>query len=66
MYAIRSYYETRKDVGIMLEQGQAAGQRLSLLEVHADLLDGCIRAGEGDLDNCVIINEVRRRGPPRK
>jgi 3-hydroxyisobutyrate dehydrogenase len=58
--------QTRKDVGIMLEQGRAAGQRLSLLEVHADLLDGCIRAGEGDLDNCVIINEVRRRGSSRK
>ena len=54
--------QTLKDCHIMLDQAAAVGQKLSMLEVHADVLDGCVRAGEGELDNSVIINEVRRRG----
>jgi len=26
------------------------------------VLEACVRAGEADLDNSAIINEVRRRG----
>jgi hypothetical protein len=33
-----------------------------MLEVHAAVLESCVRAGEADLDNSVIIEEVRRRG----
>jgi len=54
--------QTLKDARIMLEQAATLGQRLSMLEVHADVLEACVRAGEGELDNSVIINEVRRRG----
>jgi putative dehydrogenase len=58
--------QTLKDTKIMLAQAQAHGQRLEVLEVYSGMLQACVDAGEGDLDNCVIINEVRRRGTPRK
>jgi 3-hydroxyisobutyrate dehydrogenase-like beta-hydroxyacid dehydrogenase len=50
-----------KDVHLMLEQAERVGQRLPLLEVHADVLEGCVRHGEGDLDNSIVIEEIRRR-----
>jgi 3-hydroxyisobutyrate dehydrogenase len=56
--------QTLKDARLMLDQAAAHGQKLSLLEVHADILEACVRAGEADLDNSVIIKEVRRRGKP--
>src|SRR6476469_418966 len=54
--------QTLKDVRLMLDQAASAGQELSLLEVHADVLEACVRAGESDLDNSAVIREVRRRG----
>jgi 3-hydroxyisobutyrate dehydrogenase-like beta-hydroxyacid dehydrogenase len=54
--------QTLKDCHLMLDQAAAAGQTLSMLEVHAGVLEACVRAGEADLDNSAIINEVRRRG----
>jgi putative dehydrogenase len=53
--------QTLKDVHLMLDQAAAVGQKLSALEVHADVLEACARAGEADCDNSAIINEVRRR-----
>ena len=50
-----------KDVHLMLEQAERVRQRLPLLEVHADVLEACLRQGEGDLDNSAVINEIRRR-----
>jgi 3-hydroxyisobutyrate dehydrogenase-like beta-hydroxyacid dehydrogenase len=50
-----------KDVHLMLEQAARAGQRLPLLEVHADVLEACVRQGEGDWDNSAVIAEIRRR-----
>ena len=54
--------QTLKDVRLMLDQAASAGQKLSMLEVHADVLEACVRAGESDLDNSAVIREVRRRG----
>jgi 3-hydroxyisobutyrate dehydrogenase-like beta-hydroxyacid dehydrogenase len=54
--------QTLKDVSLMLHQAAAAGQKLSMLEVHADVLEACMRAGESDFDNSAVIKEVRRRG----
>ncbi len=54
--------QTLKDVHLMLDQAAGVGQKLSMLEVHAAVLESCVRAGEADLDNSVIIEEVRRRG----
>lgn len=50
-----------KDVHLMLDQARQAGQKLPLLEVHAQALEACIRHGEGDADNSIIIEEIRRR-----
>jgi 3-hydroxyisobutyrate dehydrogenase-like beta-hydroxyacid dehydrogenase len=50
-----------KDVGLILEQARRKGQQLPLLEVHAEVLEACLRAGEGDFDNSAVIEEVRRR-----
>ena len=49
---------------LALDPGQSYGiayRRLPLLEVHAEVLEGCLRAGEGDFDNSAVIEEVRRR-----
>ncbi len=54
--------QTLKDCHLMLDQARSAGQTLSMLEVHAGVLEACVRAGEAELDNSAIINEVRRRG----
>jgi 3-hydroxyisobutyrate dehydrogenase-like beta-hydroxyacid dehydrogenase len=50
-----------KDVRLMLEQAKRVQQRLALLEIHADVLEACVRHGEGDLDNSIVVEEVRRR-----
>jgi 3-hydroxyisobutyrate dehydrogenase-like beta-hydroxyacid dehydrogenase len=54
--------QTLKDAHMMLDQGAALGQPLHSLQVHADTLEACVKAGEADLDNSAIIKEVRRRG----
>jgi 3-hydroxyisobutyrate dehydrogenase-like beta-hydroxyacid dehydrogenase len=54
--------QTLKDCHLMLDQAAAVGQKLGLLELHADVLEACVRAGEADMDNSVIIKEIRRRG----
>jgi 3-hydroxyisobutyrate dehydrogenase-like beta-hydroxyacid dehydrogenase len=54
--------QTLKDVHLMLGQAAGVGQKLAMLEVHAAVLEACVRAGEADLDNSIIIEEVRRRG----
>ena len=51
-----------KDVHLMLEQAQSLRQPLALLEIHADILEACVRHGEGELDNSAVIKELRRRG----
>ena len=53
--------QTLKDVQLMFEQARTVGQELPLLKVHAEVLEACLRAGEGDLDNSVVIEEIRRR-----
>ena len=53
--------QTLKDAHLMLDQAAAAGQKLPMLEIHADVLEACVRAGEGDMDNSIIVEEVRRR-----
>jgi 3-hydroxyisobutyrate dehydrogenase-like beta-hydroxyacid dehydrogenase len=54
--------QTLKDCHLMLDQGAAIGQPLKMLEVHAEVLEACVKAGEAELDNSAIIKEVRRRG----
>ncbi len=53
--------QTLKDTRLMLDQARKAGQKLPLLEIHADVLEACIRHGEADRDNSIVIEEIRRR-----
>jgi hypothetical protein len=48
----------------MLEQAKRHGQALPMLNVHCDVLEACVRAGEADLDNSAVINEITRRQKP--
>jgi 3-hydroxyisobutyrate dehydrogenase-like beta-hydroxyacid dehydrogenase len=54
--------QTLKDVHLMLDQAKKIGQPLPLLSVNADVLEACVRHGEAELDNSVVIEEIRRRG----
>jgi 3-hydroxyisobutyrate dehydrogenase-like beta-hydroxyacid dehydrogenase len=53
--------QTLKDVHLMFEKAQERGQDLPMLAAHRDLLEACVRAGEGDLDNSAVIREIERR-----
>jgi len=56
-----------KDVHLMLEQAARVQQELPLLKVHGEVLEACVRHGEGDLDNSIVIEEIRRRaGAPAR
>lgn len=55
--------QTRKDFLLMLEQAKARGQGLPLAETYVGIVDGCVAAGEGELDNSAVIEEIRRRKP---
>jgi 3-hydroxyisobutyrate dehydrogenase-like beta-hydroxyacid dehydrogenase len=50
-----------KDVRIMLDEAARLGQGLPLAHVLADLLQACVDHGEGERDNCAVIEEIRRR-----
>ena len=49
-----------KDVELMLAAAAQAGQPLPLSQAHAALMRGAIDAGDGDLDNAAIIQQLRR------
>jgi len=53
--------QTLKDAHLMLDQARKAGQQLPLLEIHIDVLEACLSHGQGDDDNSVVIEEIRRR-----
>ncbi|MBB6052924.1 NAD(P)-dependent oxidoreductase [Armatimonas rosea] len=51
----------KKDVGLILAAAHATGQELPLSQVHHTLLTEAVEAGEGELDNAVIIEAIRRK-----
>ncbi len=53
--------QTFKDTQLMLDQARKARQKLPLLDIHADVLAACMRHGEADADNSIVIEEIRRR-----
>ena len=53
--------QSLKDTHLILDQARKAGQKLPLLEVYADVLEACMRHGEGEQDNSIVIEEIRRR-----
>jgi 3-hydroxyisobutyrate dehydrogenase-like beta-hydroxyacid dehydrogenase len=57
--------QTLKDFTIMRDYARKAGQALPFAEVYIAMMEGCVQAGEGELDNAAIIEEIRRRTLPR-
>lgn len=53
--------QSLKDFTIICESAVAAGQGLPFAELYLEMMRGCIQAGEGDWDNCAIVEEIRRR-----
>jgi putative dehydrogenase len=53
--------QSLKDTHLILDLARRAGQKLPLLEVYADVLEACMRHGEGEEDNSIVIKEIRRR-----
>ena len=56
-----------KDVRLILQHAEKHGQELPLTNVHLDVLEQALSAGDGDLDNAAVINQIRRmadRGSP--
>jgi 3-hydroxyisobutyrate dehydrogenase-like beta-hydroxyacid dehydrogenase len=53
--------QSLKDTHLILDQARKAGQKLPLLEVYADVLEACMHHGEGEQDNSIVIEEIRRR-----
>ena len=51
--------QTLKDVHMMLDQGEKLGQELPMLKVHCDVLEACVRAGEAERDNSIIVEEMQ-------
>ena len=50
-----------KDVRIMLEEAKKCGQELPMLNRLVEILEACEKNGDGDQDNAITINEIRRR-----
>ena len=51
-----------KDLAITLSYAEKLGQPLPLTRIHKDILQKAIDAGDGDLDNAAVINQIRRLG----
>lgn len=50
-----------KDVGLIRQYAARAGQELPMTEIHFQLLEAALDAGDGDLDNAAILREIERR-----
>jgi 3-hydroxyisobutyrate dehydrogenase-like beta-hydroxyacid dehydrogenase len=50
-----------KDLHLVLDQAQARGQELPMGALNTALLEACVAHGEGELDNSIVIEEIRRR-----
>jgi 3-hydroxyisobutyrate dehydrogenase-like beta-hydroxyacid dehydrogenase len=53
--------QSLKDFALMAAEAKRLKQCLPLAETYTGLMQGCIAAGEGELDNSAVIKEIRRR-----
>lgn len=53
--------QTLKDFTLMLEVAEKLKQQLPLAATYTDIVQGCMKAGEAELDNAAVIREIRRR-----
>ena len=54
--------QSAKDFGLILSQARAAGLGLPFARTYAAMMEDCLAAGEGDLDNAAVIRAIRRAG----
>jgi len=53
--------QSLKDFHLMIEQARAKGQELPFASVYAQMLEDCVRKGEGEWDNAAIAEAIQRR-----
>ncbi len=53
--------QTLKDFSLMLEVAGKLQQQLPLASTYTDIVNGCMRQGEAELDNAAVIREIRRQ-----
>lgn len=63
--ALGKIVQSAKDFGLILKTAESAGQCLPFASVYAEMMDGCIAAGEGEWDNAAIVENIRRLRRPR-
>jgi 3-hydroxyisobutyrate dehydrogenase-like beta-hydroxyacid dehydrogenase len=54
--------QSLKDFKLVLAQAHAAGQELPFATLYAQMMEDCVRRGEGEWDNAAILEAIRRRG----
>jgi 3-hydroxyisobutyrate dehydrogenase-like beta-hydroxyacid dehydrogenase len=54
--------QSLKDFSLILDLAARLGQSLPAASLNHDILSACVAAGEQELDNAVVIAELRRRG----
>lgn len=64
--AVGKLSQHSKDVRTMLAEATRRGQNLPFLSLLAEVLESCERHGEGERDNAVTIEEIRRRKLARR
>jgi len=53
--------QTLKDFSLMLDVAAKLKQQLPLASTYTGIVEGCMKAGEAELDNAAVIREIRRR-----
>ncbi len=53
--------QTLKDFSLMREVAGKLKQQLPLASTYTGIVEGCMKAGEAELDNAAVIREIRRR-----
>ena len=55
--------QSAKDFGLILQAATATGQGLPFARTYLRMMEDCLAAGEGALDNAAIIRALRRARP---
>ena len=54
-------HQSLKDFKLIVAQAGKRGQEMPLASLNAEVLQACLARGEGERDNCAVIEEIRRR-----
>ena len=50
-----------KDLRMVLGLADKYGQELPLARRHEEILDASVKRGDGEMDSCIVVEEIRRR-----